>query len=118
MTAEELLVCLDELILQLRRDCGFSVPDVEQLFEKALVRHVVDATHGNISRAALLFGKHRNGLARQMKKFGFTIQQWDRKGSRGGRKQKAYATYLTAIWPMPGPGHDGNIAASGKGLTP
>ena len=93
MTHDELLGCLDELILRLRRDCGFSVPDVEQLFERALVRHVLDATHGNVSKAAQLRGRHRNGLMRKMKKFGFTIKQWDRKGSRGARKQKAYETF-------------------------
>jgi hypothetical protein len=96
---------MDELILRLRDDCGLSVREIEQLFEKDLVRHVLDATHGNISKAARLFGRHRNGLARQMKKFGFDIKQWDRRGSRGARKQKEYAAYL------------GNIAVSAKELT-
>jgi hypothetical protein len=105
MTANELLACLDELILQLRQDCGLSVTEVEQAFEKAVVRHVLDATHGNISRAARLRGRHRNGLMREMKKFGFNIKQWDRRGSRGARKQKKYAAYL------------GNIAVSAKELT-
>ena len=93
MTADELLACMDQLIIRLREDCGLSVQEIEQLFEKELVRHVLDATHGNVSRAALLFGKHRNGLARQMKKFGFDLSQWDRRGSRGPRSNKAYETF-------------------------
>jgi hypothetical protein len=93
MTADELLACMDELILRLRQDCGLSVQEIEQLFEKGLVRHVLDATHGNVSKAALLYGQHRNGLARQMKKFGFDISQWDRRGSRGPRRQKAYEAF-------------------------
>lgn len=89
----ELLACFDELVLQLRRDCGLRAPKIEQLFERATVRHVLDATHGNISRAAQLLGKHRNGLAREMKRFGFSIHQWDRRGSRGARKQEVYQAF-------------------------
>jgi hypothetical protein len=95
MTADELLACLDELILRLRQDCGLSVTEIEQVFEKAIVQHVLDSTHGNVSRAALLSGRHRNGLARQMKKFGFDIKQWDRRGSRGPRLQRCYESFVT-----------------------
>jgi hypothetical protein len=102
MTADELLACMEELILRLRQDCGLSVQEIEQLFEKGLVRHVLDATHGNVSKAALLFGKHRNGLARQMKKFGFDISQWDRKGSRGARVQDYYDSLLLTDQPERG----------------
>ena len=97
MTADELLACLDELILRLRQDCGLRVTEIEQLFEKALVRHLLDATHGNISRAAHLRGRHRNGLMREMKKFGFNIKEWDRKGSRGARKQEIYQAFIAAV---------------------
>jgi Bacterial regulatory protein, Fis family len=102
MTADELVACMDELILRLRQDCGLSVQEIEQLFEKGLVRHVLDATHGNVSKAALLYGKHRNGLARQMKKFGFDISQWDRRGSRGPRLQHCYESILTNDQPERG----------------
>jgi len=44
MTTEELLACLDELLLRLRRDCGFSVPEIEQALKKAIIRHVLDAS--------------------------------------------------------------------------
>ena len=99
MTHDELLACMDELILRLRLDCGLSVREIEQLFERELVRHVLDATHGNVSKAALLCGKHRNGLARQMKKFGFDKRQWDRRGSRGPRLQQCYDSLLTTDQP-------------------
>jgi len=95
MTTEELLACLDELLLRLRSDCGFSVPEIENALKKAVVRHVLDATHGNISKAAKMLEKHRNGLAREMKRFGFSIEQWDRRGSRGPRIQDRYDSLLT-----------------------
>jgi hypothetical protein len=102
MTTEELLACLDELLLRLRSDCGFSVPEIENALKKAVVRHVLDATHGNISRAAKLLEKHRNGLAREMKRFGFSIEQWDRKGSRGARVQDYYDSLLPTDQPERG----------------
>ena len=94
MTADELLACMDELIVRLRQDFGLSVQEIERLFGKELVRHVLDATHGNISRAAQLRGRHRNSLMREMKKYGFSTKQWGRKGSRGARKQKNCPAYL------------------------
>ena len=99
MTTEELLACLDELLLRLRSDCGFSVPEIEQALKKAVVRHVLDATHGNISKAAKMLEKHRNGLAREMKRFGFSLKQWDRRGSRGPRRHKAYEAFAAACQP-------------------
>jgi hypothetical protein len=102
MTTEELLACLDELLVRLRRDSGLSVPEIEHALKKAVVRHVLDATHGNISQAAKMLEKHRNGVAREMKRFGFSIEQWDRRGSRGPRLQHYYDSLLTNDQPERG----------------
>jgi len=95
-TSQEVLTTFDGLLLRLERDCGLSIPEIEQVLHRAIVKHVLDQAHGNVSKAAQMRGKHRNGLSREMKKFGFSIKQWDRRGSRGARRQKVYEAFAAA----------------------
>ena len=111
MIHDELLACMDELIFRLRQDCGLSIKEIEQLFDKELVRHVLDATHGNITKAARLSGTHRNALAQAMKKHGFEIKQWDRKGSRGPRNRQVHEGLIGTTSAMATATLQGNTAA-------
>lgn len=66
----------------------FSHVEIAKLFKMAEIKHALNVTNGNVSRAARLVDMHRNNFARYMKIFGFDKKQWDRKGSRGAQKRK------------------------------
>jgi transcriptional regulator of acetoin/glycerol metabolism len=97
MSREESIVRFQELIGRLQQENGLTIREIELLFEKAVLTHLLNQSKGNISRAARLCEKHRNGLAREMKKFGLSIKQWNRQGSRGPRKRAVYEAVLARL---------------------